>query len=266
MTRIVVNGTGGRMGREVILAALEDDEIEIVGAFEAGRSPLLGKSLRAVLGETAPDVEISVQREDVLTRADVVIDFSVPAATVSLLPMVYDVDVALVIGTTGFENDDLAAIRKLSETHPVLFSPNMSEGINAILAIVPNLLSRLGRDWDIEIVEYHHRNKLDSPSGTALKFGELISEERGRSLEAVARFGRKSRIGPREDDEICFHSIRAGEVPGEHQLIFSKGEEELVIKHRVHSRKVFARGALYAAKILAGKGPGLYSLNDLIGD
>ncbi len=266
MIRIVVNGACGRMGKEVIRAALEDEGIEIAGAFEAGRSPFIGKSLQAILGESAPDIEVSVQRRVLLAKADVVIDFSVPAATVSLLPMVYDVDVALVIGTTGFESDDLAAIRKLSDTHPILFSPNMSEGINAILAIVPNLLSRLGRDWDIEIVEYHHRNKLDSPSGTALKFGELISEGRGRSLDAVARFGRKSRIGPREEDEICFHSIRAGEVPGEHQIIFSKGEEELVIKHRVHSRRVFARGALFAAKILAGKGPGLYSPNDLIGD
>jgi len=266
MTRIVVNGAGGRMGREVIRAALEDGGIEIVGAFEAGRSPFIGKSLRAILGESAPDIDVTRQSGEVLSKADVVIDFSVPAATVSLLPMVYDADVSLVIGTTGFEDDDLAAIRKLSETHPILFSPNMSEGINAIIAIVPDLLARLGRDWDIEIAESHHRNKLDSPSGTALKFGELIAEKRGRSLEAVARFGRKSRIGPREDDEICFHSIRAGEVPGEHQLIFSKGEEELVIKHRVHSRSVFARGALFAAKRLKERGPGLYALNDLVGD
>ncbi len=266
MVKIIVNGVGGRMGREVIQAALEDSDFEVVGAFEAARSPLLGKSLRDIFGETVPDVEVTLQQRESLSRADVVIDFSLPAASVSLLPMVYDVEISLVIGTTGFEPDDLAAIRKLSESHSVLFSPNLSEGINALFTIVPDFLSLLGRDWDVEIVEYHHRNKLDSPSGTALRFGEIISEGRGRSLEAIARFGRKSRIGPREDDEICFHSIRGGEVPGEHQLIFSRGEEEIIITHRVHSRKVFARGALFAAKMLIGRGPGLYTMKSLIGD
>jgi 4-hydroxy-tetrahydrodipicolinate reductase len=266
MVKIIVNGVGGRMGREVILAALEDADFEVVGAFEAARSPLIGKSLQDIFGETVPDVEVTLQQGDSLSKADVVIDFSVPAASVSLLPMVYDVDISLVIGTTGFEPEDLAAIRKLSESHSVLFSPNLSEGVNALFTIVPDFLSLLGRDWDVEIVEYHHRNKLDSPSGTALRFGEIISESRGRSLEAIARFGRKSRIGPREDDEICFHSIRGGEVPGEHQLIFSRGEEEIIVAHRVHSRKVFARGALFAAKILAGRGPGLYTMKCLIGD
>ena len=266
MVKIIVNGAAGRMGREVIRVALEDGDLEVVGAFEAGRSPLLGKTLRDIFGETAPDVEVTRQQRESLSLADVVIDFSVPAASVSLLPMIYDVEISLVIGTTGFEPDDLAAIRKLSESHPVLFSPNLSEGINALFAVVPNLLSTLDRDWDVEIVEYHHRNKLDSPSGTALRFGEIVSESRGRSLESVARFGRKSRIGPREDDEICFHSIRGGEVPGEHRLVFSKGEEEIVITHRVHSRRVFARGALFAAKLLVEKGPGLYTLRGLIGD
>jgi 4-hydroxy-tetrahydrodipicolinate reductase len=264
MVKIVINGVGGRMGREVVRTALEDDEFDIVGAFEVNRSPLLGKSLRDIFGESAPDIEVTLQQREVLSRGNVVVDFSVPAAAISLLPMVYDVEICLVIGTTGFEPDDLAAIRKLSETHAILFSPNMSEGINALFAIVPDFLSILGRDWDIEIVEYHHRNKLDSPSGTALRLGEMISQGRGRSLESVARYGRRNRIGPREDDEICFHSIRGGEAPGEHALIFSKGQEEIVITHRVHSRKVFVHGALTAAKILVEKGSGLYTLKNLM--
>ena len=266
MIKVVVNGAGGRMGREVIRAALEDDGVAVVGAFEASGSPLLGRGLRDIFGDGAPDVLISPQRSEVVAEGDAVIDFSAPEATLSLLPMARDAETALVIGTTGFEADGLAAIRRLSEIRPVLLSPNLSEGINAMFAVLPEFLALLGDGWDVEIVERHHRDKIDSPSGTALRFGELIAESRGRSLEEVARFGREGRSGPRGDDEICFHSIRAGEIPGAHRIVFSKGEEEIEIQHRVHGRQVFARGALLAAKRLAGREAGLYSWRDLIDD
>ncbi len=264
MVRIVVNGVGGKMGREVVAAALGDGGVCIVGAFEAGRSPLLGKVLSDVFGAGAPEVEVTEQRRSSLLGADVVVDFSVPSAVLSLLDLVKDLSVCLVIGTTGFDKVGLAAIQEASETHPVLLAPNMSVGINALFEVVPYLMALLGEGWDIDIIESHHRDKVDSPSGTALRLGEVIAEGRGRSHGRTASREAKHG-GPREDGAIVFHCVRAGEIPGEHSLVLSRGEEEVIITHRVHGRRVFAAGAIAGAKGLLGKEPGLYDFRKLMG-
>jgi len=248
------------MGREVVRGALEDPEVEVAGGFESDRSPLIGKSLRELFGESAPDAAVIPHEQGALAGSDCVIDFSIPAAVMSLLPLVEETTVALVIGTTGLGPEEVKAIRNLSRRHPILFSPNLSEGINALFGVMPDLLASLGAGWDAEIVEHHHRHKLDAPSGTALRLGEIVSGSYGRDLGAVARYGRGGSSGPRGEGEIGFHSIRGGGVPGEHSLILSKGQEEIVITHRVFSRSAFAQGALQGAKILVGKEPGLYTL------
>jgi 4-hydroxy-tetrahydrodipicolinate reductase len=264
MIRLIVNGACGRMGREVVNLALRDRDFSIQGLFEDKKSPLLGKNIRELFGGSAPDLEITRQNEEILAKTDVVIDFSLPEATLSLLRIFTGTGPNLVIGTTGFNESEMAVIRSLSNSHAILHSPNLSEGINKLFAFLPELLILLGRDWDSEIVEFHHRNKIDAPSGTALRLGEIVAESRGTQLGKIAHFGRKGGVGPRPDEEICFHSIRGGGTPGEHSLVLSKGDEEIVITHRIHNRRQFARGALLAAKKMAGLKPGMYTLNDLI--
>ncbi len=266
MIKIVVNGACGRMGREVIGLAMEDSDISIQGLFENAKSPFLGKHIRELLGGSAPDLRVTIHRSDILANADVVIDFSLPEATISLLRMITGPGPALVIGTTGFSEDEMSMISALARSHAILHSPNLSEGINRLFVAIPGLLSRLGGGWDTEIIEFHHRDKVDAPSGTALRLGEIVAVSRGNRLDESARFGREGRSGPRRDGEIGFHSVRGGGTPGEHSIVLVKGDEEIVITHRIHNRRQFARGALLAAKMIAGRKPGLYTFVDLIED
>ncbi len=264
MVRIVINGVCGRMGREVAALALEDGSFSVVGAFEDVRSPFCGRTLGEITGRPGLDVEVTAQLPGPLSVADAVIDFSGPGATLSLIPLVSDLRVPLVIGTTGFSEEERTTIEDLAGKHAIVFSPNMSQGVNVLFGILPSFLDLMGEGWDVEVMEQHHRGKIDAPSGTAMRFGDIIAESRGKPLQSLARFGREGKAGPRTNEEICFHSVRGGNSPGTHTLVFSRGDEEITIKHAICGRGEFARGALLAARLLVGRRPGLYALPDLM--
>jgi 4-hydroxy-tetrahydrodipicolinate reductase len=253
------------MGREVVVRALDEGGVEIVGAFEAEGSPSFGRGLPELFGPEAPDVVVGALDRGVLVAADAAIDFSVPAGTLSLLPLAADAGTAVVIGTTGFNGGEEAAIRDASERIPILLAPNLSEGAGTLFSLLPDLIERAGEGWDIEVVECHHRGKVDAPSGTALRIAEILATARGARLEDVAVYGRRGRTGPRGAGEIGIHSLRTGGTPGEHTVRLGRGEEELILTHRIHGRGAFARGAIRAARWLAGRAPGLYAPVDLAG-
>jgi 4-hydroxy-tetrahydrodipicolinate reductase len=257
VTRIAVVGAAGRMGREVVRAALEDDSFELAGGVVEPEAPELGADLGELCGWGRSGV---VATEDPPDEAEALIEFTEPEATVEHLAYGRPV----VIGTTGLSEVQQARVEEAAKGHPVVLAPNMSVGVSLLREVVRELSEKLGTSYDIEIVETHHRNKVDAPSGTALLLGRAAAEGRGRDLEEVAIYGREGRA-PREEGEIGIHALRGGAVVGEHRVIFYSDGEEVEIAHRAISRRTFAAGALRAARFVAGAEPGLYSMRDVLG-
>jgi 4-hydroxy-tetrahydrodipicolinate reductase len=256
MTRVSVVGAAGRMGREVCRAALEDSDIELVGGIvEPG-----AKALGADLGELCGAGRIGVlTTEDPPAEAEALIEFTTPEATVEHLSYRRPV----VIGTTGLSEEQLMQVEEAAEDVPVVLAPNMSVGVSLIREVVRELSEKLGAGYDIEVMEAHHRNKVDAPSGTALLLAWAAAEGRGRDLDEVAVYGREGRA-PRKEGEIGIHALRGGAVVGEHRVVFYGSGEEVEIVHRVLSRHTFATGALKAARFVARAEPGLYSMRDVL--
>ncbi len=256
LTRVAVIGAAGRMGREVCRAALEDDAFELVGGVvEAGASEL-GSDLGELCGAGRIGVTVA---EDPPGDAEALIEFTTPVATVEHLSYRRPV----VIGTTGLSEAQLARVEEAAENAPVVLAPNMSVGVSLIREVVRELSEKLGADYDIEVVETHHRNKVDAPSGTALLLAWAASEGRGRDLDEVAVYGREGRA-PRKEGEIGIHAVRGGAVVGEHRIVFYGSGEEVEVVHRALSRRTFAVGALRAAAFVATAEPGLYSMRDVL--
>jgi 4-hydroxy-tetrahydrodipicolinate reductase len=256
LTRVAVVGAAGRMGREVCRAALEDDAFELVGGVvEAGASEL-GSDLGELCGAGRIGVTVA---EDPPGDAEALIEFTTPVATVEHLSYRRPV----VIGTTGLSEAQLARVEEAAENAPVVLAPNMSVGVSLIREVVRELSEKLGADYDIEVVETHHRNKVDAPSGTALLLAWAAAEGRGRDLDEVAVYGREGRA-PRKEGEIGIHAVRGGAVVGEHRIVFYGSGEEVEVVHRALSRRTFAVGALRAAAFVATAEPGLYSMRDVL--
>jgi 4-hydroxy-tetrahydrodipicolinate reductase len=256
-TRIAVVGAAGRMGREVVRAALEDDSIELAGGVVETGAP----ELDADIGELSRWGRSGVlATQDPPDDVEVLIEFTVPDATVEHLAYARPV----VIGTTGLSEEQLARVEEAAKSVPIVLAPNMSVGVNLLREVVRELSGKLGTGYDVEIVEAHHRNKVDAPSGTALLLARAAAEGRGRDLDEVAVFGREGRA-PREEGEIGIHALRGGAVVGEHRVVFYSDGEEIEIAHRALSRRTFAAGALRAARFAAGAKPGLYSMRDVLG-
>ncbi|MFL6058050.1 MAG: 4-hydroxy-tetrahydrodipicolinate reductase [Rubrobacteraceae bacterium] len=256
-TRIAVVGAAGRMGREVVRAALEDDSIELAGGVVETRAPELGADVGELSGWGRSGV---LATQDPPDDVEVLIEFTVPDATVEHLAYARPV----VIGTTGLSEEQLARVEEAAKSVPIVLAPNMSVGVNLLREVVRELSGKLGTGYDVEIVEAHHRNKVDAPSGTALLLARAAAEGRGRNLDEVAVFGREGRA-PREEGEIGIHALRGGAVVGEHRVVFYSDGEEIEIAHRALSRRTFAAGALRAARFAAGAEPGLYSMRDVLG-
>jgi len=257
--RIVVAGAAGRMGQRVIALAAADSRFTVVAALDAAASGRIGQDAGEVAGAGRSGVSIS---ECVTPDFDVLIDFSTAAATAELVEACVRRQRAIVIGTTGHDAAQLAAIESASRQIAVLKSANMSVGVNALLRAVEQVARALGRDYDAEIVETHHRFKTDAPSGTALALRDAIA--RGRPDLVRTTHGRSGAPGPRAAAEIGMHAVRCGDVVGEHDVRFSTLGETVVLRHVAHSRDTFARGALAAAAWLAGKPAGRYSMDDVI--
>ncbi len=252
---LVVVGAGGRMGQRLVALAQETDRLSLVGAVDVSTHPGQGT-------EVTPGVALSAQFPE---TADVVIDFSLPEGTDKTLAFCADRKAALVLGTTGLSDSQKAALKSLSSKVPVVQATNMSVGMNTLFATVGKIARMLGDDYDIEIVEQHHRFKKDAPSGTALSLAESICEDTGRDLGQSLVHGREGKDALRQKGDIGMHAVRAGDIVGIHSVIYSTQGESITVNHTAHSRDTFVGGALRAAQWLPGQAPGLYSMRDVLG-
>jgi 4-hydroxy-tetrahydrodipicolinate reductase len=258
MIRIAISGAAGRMGRRIAAITAGDARFQLVAATEAPSHPALGSDLGEVAGIGALGVEVSCEAHDF----DVMVDFSTPNGAMAALDAAIDENAAIVSGTTGLSENQMGRLRKASEGIGVFYASNFSIGIAALRRIASELATLLP-NADIEIVEAHHRDKVDSPSGTAIDLARSIAEARGATIENVARFGRNGAVGPRRDEEIGIHSVRGGGIVGDHRGIFALPNEVIAIEHRAISRDLFASGALDAVAFIFGK-IGFYGIQDLL--
>ncbi len=263
MVRIVVTGAAGRMGKAILSLALKDRELSVTGVVEAKGHPLVGQGADTLVGKTDPPLVVVDDLAQVVAGGDVVIDFTHPGPSVDNLRVVHSAGKAAVIGTTGFSGDQIREIEEKGKTCRIVLSPNMSVGMNLMFDLVERMARTLRTGYDVEIIEMHHRLKKDAPSGSALRLKEAVLRGHPeRAWEEV--FGRKGIVGERRDEEIGVMSLRGGDVVGEHTVFFAGTGERLEVTHRATSRENFARGALLAAKWIVTKGPGLYSMKDVL--
>lgn len=250
--KIAIAGAGGRMGRTLIDAVLADGELSLVAALEMPKSPALGTQ--------AGGIKITADLAAV-AAADAVLDFTRPEGTLALL----DRARALVIGTTGFTEEDKDRIAEAAKRIPIVMAANFAVGVNTVYKLAETAARILGDAYDVEIVEAHHRHKVDAPSGTALELGRIVAKTLGRDLGKTASYGRKGDVRERAAKEIGFHSIRGGDIVGEHTAIFAGEGERVEVTVRSQSRLTYAHGALRAAKWLRGRPPALYAMSDVLG-
>lgn len=265
MTRIIVCGATGRMGSRIIILSKEYEGLRLAGAIEKKGHESIGKDIGLVHGIGETGIIISDSLENTIQNGDVVIDFTSISSTLNHVKIARNNKKAMVIGTTGFSKEELEPIKEASKDIPIVLSPNMSVGVNLLLKVLKDVAIVLGDDYDIEIVEAHHRLKKDAPSGTAMKMAQVIADAIGRNLDDVAVFSRKGLIGERTKKEIGIQTIRAGDIVGEHTVLFGGLGERIEITHKASSRDTFARGALKASLWIYGRKPGLYDMQDVLG-
>lgn len=259
MIRVSVPGAAGKMGQMVMAAlATRGDVATLAAALERTGHPSVGR-------DTAPGVTITEDVGAALACSDVYIDFTVPAATVNLVELAANAGVAAVIGTTGLSDSDRIAIERSAKEVPVVLSPNFSLGVNLLCGLVEQAARSLGPDFDLEVVEIHHKLKRDAPSGTALAIADALARGRNQVLSDVKRCSREGEIGPRRAGEIGIMAVRGGSAVGDHTAYFLGPSERIEITHRAENRAVFAQGALRAALWVVGKAPGLYSMRHVLG-
>ena len=258
MIRVAVNGAAGRMGRTLIEAIRESEELALTAVFEHPESAAVGTEADGV--RIGPDVAAGVDDFDVL------IDFTEPHATLGALEPCEAHGRGLVIGTTGFDAAGLDRIRAAAASVPIVLAPNMSVGVNVTFRLIEMAARALGDDVDVEVYEAHHRHKIDAPSGTAVRIGEILADTLGRDLSTDAVYGRVGITGARDTRTIGFHSARGGDIVGEHTVVFAGAGERIEITHRAQSRMNFAMGALRAVRFVAGRESGLYGMADVLGE
>ena len=264
MADVVVAGAAGRMGSRILACLREDRALRLVAALESPSHPTIGRDAGEAAGVGRLGVPIGGDPKAVLTAGRILIEFSEPEASLEHLRTVAAVGGRAVIGTTGFTAEHRAEINRLVARCAVVLSPNMSVGVNLAFKLLAIMAKTLGPYYDVEITEIHHRLKKDAPSGTALRMAEVVAEALGRDLERVAVYGRQGLPGERTREEIGILSLRSGDVVGEHTVSFGAPGERLELTHRAHSRDTFARGALRAARFVADRSPGLYSMQDVL--
>lgn len=265
MMRAIVCGAAGRMGGRIIAMIREASDVTLAGAVEQPNSASIGRDAGEIAGIGTLGVPVVGDLGAVVSEGQVVIDFTTPQAAMIHLAIAAQAKAPVVVGTTGFSAADLNRIKELGLTVPCVVSPNMSIGVNVLFKVLAQVASALGDEYDVEIVETHHRFKKDAPSGTALKMAQVVAEALGRELDKTGIYGRKGLVGERGKEEIAIHALRAGDVVGDHTVIFGSMGERIEVTHRAHSRDNFARGALRAAHWVIGRPPGLYDMQDVLG-
>ncbi|MEH6470122.1 MAG: 4-hydroxy-tetrahydrodipicolinate reductase [Halopseudomonas sp.] len=264
MTRVAITGAAGRMGKNLLQAVLDAPETTLGAAIINPSSSLVGADIGELIGAGKLAVPAVGQLADVVDSFDVLIDFTSIELTLANLEFCRANGKAIVIGTTGFNDVQKQQIAEAAKTIPVVFAPNMSVGVNLCFKLLEVAAKVLAEDYDIEVIEAHHRHKVDSPSGTALRLGEVVAEALGRDLAECAVYGREGHTGARSAKEIGFETIRAGDIVGDHTVLFATEGERVEITHKASSRMTFAKGAVRAASWLAGHGHGLFDMQDVL--
>lgn len=261
---VVVAGASGRMGQMLVEAVLASPEMHLVGALDHVSSAALGQDAGAFAGRTT-GVTIQSDVAQALVGAQVLIDFTRPEGTMAHVAVAAAAGVSVVIGTTGFSDEQKAQLQKASQTTSLVMAPNMSVGVNVTLKLLEMAAKAMPEGYDIEIIEAHHRHKVDAPSGTALKMGEVVAEALGRDLKACAVYGREGVTGERDPSTIGFATIRGGDIVGDHTVLFAGTGERIEITHKSSSRATYAQGSLRAARFLADKPTGMFDMFDVLG-
>lgn len=264
MIRVVIVGAAGRMGRRLIANILDSSDLQLAGAIEWEKSPELGHDAGLQAGCREAGVKITTALEPLLDQADAVIDFST-GDPVGNARLAVKHNCAMVIGTTALDAAAKAELRQLGETGRLVFASNMSVGVNLLFDLVGKVAKILGEDYDIEIVEMHHNQKKDAPSGTAVTLAEKICAATGMEYDKNVAHGREGLVGARPRREIGMHAVRGGDVVGDHTVIFATGGERVELTHKASSRDTFAKGALRAVRFLSKAQPGLYDMQDVLG-
>ncbi len=262
---IVITGASGRMGQMLVRTILGSDQARLVGAIEREGNPWVGRDLGEAMGGAALGITVTDDAVEAIAKAQAVIDFTAPAATVAFAELTAQARAVHVIGTTGFEPADLDKLRAAARHAPIIRAGNMSLGVNLLVGLTRKVAAALGEDWDVEVVEAHHNRKVDAPSGTALMLGEAAAAGRGHSLDELRIPAREGITGARAPGSIGFSAIRGGDIVGEHDVIFATAGERVVLRHVATDRAIFARGALRAALWGQDKGPGEYDMADVLG-
>jgi 4-hydroxy-tetrahydrodipicolinate reductase len=262
--RITVAGASGRMGRMLIEAVVGAPDLQLHGALDVPGSPALGQDAAGFLGRTS-GIAITDDLTRGLSGADVLIDFTRPAGTLAHLARCLELGVKAVIGTTGFDDAQQAQIAEFARHNAIMMAPNMSIGVNVVMQLLATAARALHEGYDIEIIEAHHRHKIDAPSGTALKMGEVVAAALGRDLKDCAVYAREGVTGERDPSTIGFATVRGGDIVGDHTVLFAGTGERIEITHRSSSRVTYAQGSLRAARFLADKTSGLFGMGDVLG-
>ncbi len=261
ITSIIVNAATGRMGKELLTSVVSDAESVIAGAMARENHPLLGTDVGYLIGANPQNKSLSCNYKEAFTDGEIMIDFSLPEHSIETLKKAVVAGKPVVIGTTGFNDEQLELIKQASQSIPIMLSANYSLGVNSLIQLAKQATQLIGDDSDIEIFEAHHKHKIDAPSGTALAIGEAIADTKGKPLSDIAAHDRS---GKRQSGDIGFAVMRAGEIIGTHEVTFALNGELVTLKHEAQSRKCFADGAIAAAKWLVTQTSGLYSMQDLL--
>lgn len=265
MVNAVVTGAAGRMGGKIISLISASEDITLVGAVEVGGHPIIGRDIGQSAGLGRTGIVVCDKLSACIEKADVVIDFTNHEVSLNYLKVANENHCAIVIGSTGFSAAEMEEIRKLADKTRCVLTPNMSVGVNVMLKILEYCAGILKDDYDVEIIEAHHHLKKDAPSGTAMQMAKVIADKLGRDMEKSLIYARKGLIGERTKSEIGMQTVRAGDIVGDHTVIFGGVGERLEFIHRAHSRDNFAKGAIRAAKWIVNQNNGLYDMQDVLG-
>jgi len=263
--RVAIAGAGGKMGGRLVHLVQESGDLEVMGGLERPGNPAIGRDLGEVVGLGTLGVPLLDDLQALVGKIDLLFEFTAPEGSLTHLRVMAAHHKPMVLGTTGFSKTQLDEVRSLAQRMPLFMAPNMSLGINVMYQLLAEAARLLGEGFDIEIMEAHHRYKVDAPSGTAVRMAEILAQALGRDAEKVGVYGRKGIVGQRKDDEIGIMSLRAGDMAGDHTVIFGGVGERLEIIHRSQSRDSFGRGALRAARWIVQQPAGLYDMQDLLG-
>jgi 4-hydroxy-tetrahydrodipicolinate reductase len=263
--RIAVAGSSGRMGRALVESVLDAPDLALTAALDVAGSPAIGRDAGELAGRGTLGVAVSDDVRKAVAQASVLIDFTRPQGTLTHLEACVAAGTAMVVGTTGFNGDEKARIAAAAQRIAIVLAPNMAVGVNVVFKLADVAARALGEAFDVEIIEAHHRHKVDAPSGTALRLGEIVAHAMGRELSDAAVHGRVGDTGERDPKSIGFHAVRGGDIVGEHVVLFAGVGERVEVAVRSQSRTTYAAGALRAARFLVGKANGLFDMQDVLG-